>query len=152
MPKSWHGGPLLQTYVIVLLLLTGASAEDEQQPIAQPDFAIYHTKYVLLLHLLACPGISPVRLPSSTSCTLGVPPCCREQILEEVDNIAKANPHIMKVRGFFQYCSCQERTSAGVLMSAVCPPPQVENVEYGDESSDPPYRANMKVSASNLHH
>ena len=54
MPKSRHGGALLQTYVIVLFLLTGASAEDEQQPIAQPDFAIYHTKYELLPYLLAC--------------------------------------------------------------------------------------------------
>ena len=152
MPKAPHGGPLLQTYVIVLFLLTGASAEDEQQPIAQPDFAIYHTKYVLLLHLLACPGMSSVRLPPPTSCTSGVLPCCREQILEEVDNIAKANPHIMKVRRFSQYCSCQRRTSEGEFMSAGCTPLQVENVEYGDESSDPPYRANMKVSASNLHH
>ena len=114
MPKSRHGGPLLQTYVIVLFLLAGASAEDEQQPIAQPDFAIYHTKYVLLLHLLACPGMSPVRLPSPTSCTLEVPPCCREQILEEVDNIAKANPHIMKVRGSSQCCGCHQRTSENV--------------------------------------
>ena len=27
----------------------------------------------------------------------------------------------------------------------------MENVQYGDESSDPPYRANMKVCASSLH-
>ena len=37
-------------------------------------------------------------------------------------------------------------------MSAGCSPLQVDNVEYGDESSDPPYRANMKVSASHPHH
>ena len=64
MRKNRHGGPPLQTYVIVLLCLSGALAEDEQQPIAQPDFAIYHTKYVLLLCLLACPGVSPIRPPS----------------------------------------------------------------------------------------
>ena len=29
--------------------------------------------------------------------TSQLPLVCREQILEEVDNIAKANPHIMKV-------------------------------------------------------
>ena len=36
-------------------------------------------------------------------------------------------------------------------MSVECLPLQVENVEYSDESSDPPYRADMKVSARNVH-
>ncbi len=37
---------------------------------------------------------------------------CREQVLEEVDNIAKANPHIMKVRMpklVYAYCILDRR-------------------------------------------
>ncbi|CAL5228382.1 g11505 [Coccomyxa viridis] len=84
MVHTKHGSSALYTVLLGLCFLALASANEEQIQLAQPDFAIYHTK---------------------------------EQILEEVDNIAKANPHIMKAK----------------------------NIEYGDESAENPYRANMKV-------
>lgn len=41
-----HGGHALRAILIALLGLGLASADDEPAQIAQPDFAIYHTKYV----------------------------------------------------------------------------------------------------------
>ena len=41
-----HGARALRAFLIALLGLSLASADDEPAQIAQPDFAIYHTKYV----------------------------------------------------------------------------------------------------------
>ena len=40
------GGSALHAVLLGLLFLALASADEEQIQLAQPDFAIYHTKYV----------------------------------------------------------------------------------------------------------
>lgn len=69
-----HGGSALHVILIVLFLIGLASADEEQIQLAQPDFAIYHTKYAsytltLLSDLLL---ICPCWL---TNHSVNLPPC-----------------------------------------------------------------------------